>query len=85
MGHYCKVCDEKLVGGVVSNVCDCVECYCQACWDELFEKKDVKVVEKLYKMVEGVEYDEVVYKKVQMETVCSECLIPMEYDGYEEY
>jgi len=36
MGHYCKECGEKLVGGVVAKTCSCAECFCSRCWENLF-------------------------------------------------
>ena len=48
MGHYCADCGEKLVGGIVPNSCDCVECYCSKCWENLFQGVYVKTTKTYF-------------------------------------
>lgn len=36
MGHYCYECGEKIVGGICPIACNCIECFCTKCWEDLF-------------------------------------------------
>ena len=39
MGHYCYFCDEKLVGGMVPQCCDGIECICEGCYEDAMNNR----------------------------------------------
>jgi len=52
MGHYCHVCDTKLIGGIVPTCCDEIESLCYGCWDNII--KGVMPVELQQKIKQEV-------------------------------
>jgi hypothetical protein len=90
MGHYCYSCDEKLIGGVVSSKCDCIECFCQKCWDTLFESKFEIVSDVVYYKNKGCEtfssINKTLYEKVDVKKVeCPECHVEWDQNNFEDF
>lgn len=92
MGHYCYSCSEKLVGGIVSTRCDCIECFCQKCWDDLYKPK-FKVVSKVvycknkddtFSVLDKNLYR--VLEKINVEKVeCPECFTEWKQEDFDYY
>ncbi len=88
MGHYCDTCGEKLMGGVVPTTCNCVECFCQGCWDRLFDQKNyIETKEKCYRLnTETKEFEEIPTPLYELEPseppVCEHCSIPFDDTKY---
>jgi hypothetical protein len=78
MGHYCYSCDEKLIGGIYSSKCDCIECFCQKCWDTLFESK--------FEIVSDVVYYKTLYEKVDVKKVeCPDCHVEWHQNNFKNF
>ncbi len=76
MGHYCYKCGEKLAAGISPTKCNCIECFCAKCWDELFGGY-VLIKEGIHKGY---------YELDERDTVkCMECDVLWYIDDYEYY
>jgi hypothetical protein len=88
MGHYCYSCDEKLIGGVESTRCDCIECFCKKCWDNLFVPtftlNDIIVYKKNIDGTFSI-LEKNLYQQISKKVQCPECNEDWDVDGVEDY
>ncbi len=91
MGHYCYICAEKIVGGVVPTCCNEIECLCWGCWERLLEcSMPTKLQQAIKKdiLVGGVLSDETTEELklwTEQDPECPECKSVLTKDMYNQY
>ncbi len=81
---YCYICNQQIVGAILSDNCDCGVTYCRSCWKNFFISTYTPVNFPLYiKKEDGsfIEYKKLVFEEDdRVQYACPEC------DAiYEEY
>lgn len=74
MGHYCYKCEDKIYGGKIPTTCNCIECFCERCWESLF-KDIIPVSETLYKKQDDhyIIVEDPLLKVVYTQADCPNC------------